>query len=404
MLSRLSYRSAGESHGAAVTVILEGVPRGLRIDFEAIDSELHRRQGGAGRGGRQRIEDDTVEIVGGVRKGLTIGSPLCLVVKNRDAKIDELPEPKRPRPGHADLAGCFRYLDHDIRGTLERASARETAGRVAAGALLAQLLATVGCEVFGFVRALGKLSLKQGVPGRIDPGSPDDKSFAPWRKLRDRSKLYTLDPQLDKAMYQSVRDAGKAGDTLGGLVEVHAAPVLPGLGSCLQWDERLDTRLAAAVMSIPAFKAVEVGIGVGAGRLPGSKVHDEILPGAAGELPRRRTNRAGGVEGGMTNGEPVVVRGTMKPISTLRRRLHSLDLETGQPMAAGYERSDVCALSAASVVAQAMVTMVLADACLARVGGETVAEFQDRFATLRERARGLVGGAPARPGEESTSA
>lgn len=392
MLNKLSYRTAGESHGAAVTVILEGVPRGVRLDIDRIDAELRRRQGGVGRGGRQRIERDHVTITGGMRKGLTIGSPLCLVIENADFKIDELPEPVRPRPGHADLAGCFKYLDHDIRSTLERASARETAGRVAAGGVVRQVLEGLGCEVFGFVRSVGKVALPERQPGSIQASD-----LGELRARRDKSKLYTLDPEVDTSMVQTVRAAGKAGDTLGGLVEVHGLDVLPGLGSCLQWDERLDARLAAAIVSIPAFKGVEIGMGMQAARRLGSKVHDEIRPGKDG-LPNRRTNRAGGLEGGMTNGANLIVRGAMKPISTLKRRLGSIDLVTGESLSAGYERSDVCAVSAASVVAEAMVLLVLCDAVLTRVGGESVGELQERYASLQEKVRGLIGhGAPTVP-------
>lgn len=385
MLNKLSYKTAGESHGAAVTVILEGVPRGLQLDIDRIDAELRRRQGGAGRGGRQRIERDHVTITGGMRKGLTIGSPLCLVIENADFKIDELPEPVRPRPGHADLAGCFRYLDHDIRSTLERASARETAGRVAAGEVVRQVLEGLGCEVFGFVRSVGKVALPERLPGLIEVAD-----LGELRARRDKSKLYTLDPEVDAGMLRAVRAAGKAGDTLGGLVEVHGLGVLPGLGSCLQWDERLDARLAGAIVSIPAFKGVEIGMGMQAARRLGSKVHDEIHPGKDG-LPSRRTNRAGGLEGGMTNGSNLVVRGAMKPISSLKRRLGSLDLATGEPLSAGYERSDVCAVSAASVVAEAMVLLVLCDAVLTRVGGESIGELQDRYTSLQEQLLRLVG-------------
>lgn len=392
MLKKLSYKTAGESHGAAVTVILEGVPRGLHLDTDRIDAELRRRQGGAGRGGRMRIERDHVTITGGIRKGITMGSPLCLVIENRDFKIDELPEPVRPRPGHADLAGCFRYLDHDIRSTLERASARETAGRVAAGGVVRQVLEGLGTEIFGFVRSIGKVALPERVPGEIKAAD-----LAALRSRRDKSRLFTLDGDVDKRMLKAVGEAGKAGDTLGGLVEVHGIGVLPGLGSCLQWDERLDARLAGAIVSIPAFKAVEIGMGMQAARRLGSKVHDEIHPGKNG-LPTRRTNRAGGLEGGMTNGCNLIVRGAMKPISSLKRRLQSLDLVTGEALTSGYERSDVCAVSAASVVAEAMVLLVLCDAVLTRVGGETIGELQDRHADLCEKVRRLIG-----PGAEAAS-
>ena len=391
MLSRISFRSAGESHGLAVTVTLEGIPRGLELDMDALNAELVRRQGGAGRGGRQRIEKDAVQITGGIRKGVTMGSPLCLVVENRDYKIDVLPEPVRPRPGHADLAGCYRFMDHDIRSTLERASARETAGRVAAGGVLRQVLAAVGCEVFGFVRSVGGAVLPKSLPGKLV------EDIANLRRIRDRSKLYTLDKEADQKMFVAVQAAGRAGDTVGGLVEVRTSPLLAGLGSCHQWSERLDARLAAAVVSIPAFKGVEIGDGMAAAGRPGSKVHDEILPGSDGR-PRRKTNRAGGLEAGMTNGEPLIVRGAMKPISSLKKPLRSLDISSGEPVTAGYERSDVCAVSAASVVAEAMVSLVIGDAYLSRVGGETMAEFQDRAADLFERAKRLVG---SEPGDDS---
>ncbi len=387
LLSRLSFRSAGESHGPALTTILEGVPRGLTIDFDHVNGELRRRQGGAGRGGRQRIESDTVEITAGVRCGVTIGSPLCLVVQNRDHKIDELPEPTRPRPGHADLSGAYRYDDHDIRGTLERASARETAARVAAGAICAQVLRQVDTEVFGFVRTLAGARLPDEIGATIRAAD-----LAGLRAQRDGSKLYTLDPDADKAMAAEVAAAGKAHDTVGGIVEVHGVDVLPGVGSHLQWHERLSTRLVAAVASIHAFKGAEVGLGFGCAALRGSEVHDEILPAEPGGVLRRTTNRAGGLEGGTTNGENVVVRGAMKPISTLRKPLRSVDLETGQADEAGYERSDVCALSAASVVAESMVAIVLADAVLARVGGESIDEFVVRHAECRERAVRLAAG------------
>jgi len=387
LLSRLTYRSAGESHGRGITAIVEGVPRGLELDLDAINAELRRRQGGAGRGGRQRIESDMVTVQAGLRGGATIGSPLALFVANRDDVIEELPEPTRPRPGHADLAGCYRYLDHDIRGTLERSSARETAGRVAAGGVARQLLSQLGCEVFGFVRSVSGVSLDDARPGEIGA-----EQLAAMREARDGTRLYTLDQQTDRAMFDEVQAAGAAGDTVGGVVEVHAIGVPPGLGSGLQWAERLDARLGAAVLSIPAFKGVEIGLGFEAAARRGSGVHDEILP-AQGAGLRRGSNRAGGVEGGMTNGQPLVVRGAMKPISTLVAPLASVDLASGEAVEAGYERSDVCAVSAASVVAEAMVLLVLADAALTRLGGETMGEVLDRYQWHRERVMGM--GAPS---------
>jgi chorismate synthase len=383
VLSRLRFASAGESHGAGVLAVLEGLPRGLPLDLAAVDAELRRRQGGAGRGGRQRIEDDRVEVLAGVRQGHTIGSPLALLIRNRDLTIEQLPDLTRPRPGHADLAGCYRYGDLDIRATLERASARETAARVAAGAVASQLLAQVGCEVFGFVRSVESIDLPADVPAAADF---DD--LGGLRQRRDATRLYTLDASADAAMLACVTAAAAAGDTVGGIVEVHACGVLPGAGSHLQWHERLDAGLAGALMSIQAIKGVEIGLGFAATRRRGSQVHDAITKGPDGRL-LRPTNRAGGVEGGMSNGAPLLVRAAMKPISTLRQPLSSVDLATGEPADAAYERSDVCAVAACSVIAQAMVALVVADAVLTRAGGETLVEFVRRHAELRARADAL---------------
>lgn len=392
LTSRLSFRSAGESHGPALTALLEGVPRGLEVDCAAVDAELARRQGGAGRGGRQRIESDRVEITAGLRNGRTIGSPLCLVVRNRDHKIDSLPEPTRPRPGHADLSGAYRYLDHDIRGTLERASARETAARVAAGSIARQILAAVGMDVVGFVRSVGRAELPDSVCPRSGADALTRAELPELRAKRDGTRLYTLDADADAAMAAEVGAAGRDHDTVGGIVEVHVVGVLPGVGSHLQWHERLDARLGAAILSIPAFKGVEIGLGFEAARLRGSAVHDSIEPAPrADALVGRGTNRAGGLEGGTTNGQNLVVRGAMKPISTLRQPLASVDLATGAASEAGYERSDICAVSAASVIAEAMVALALADAVLARVGGESMGEVVDRAADLRRRAAALPG-------------
>jgi chorismate synthase len=393
LTSRLSYRSAGESHGPALVAILEGVPRGLGLDVAAIDRALRRRQGGAGRGGRQRIEHDRVEVLAGVRRGLTIGSPLCLLVRNRDANLDTLPEPTRPRPGHADLAGCYRWLDRDIRSTLERASARETCARVAAGAVAAQILAVAGTEVFGFVRSVHDARLPDHLPGPIERSD-----LGAWRDRRDGAELYTLDAAADAAMLQRVQEAGRRKDTVGGLVEVHALFVPAGLGSCSQWHERLDARLGASLLSIPAIKGVEIGAGFAGAGAFGSEVHDAILPPRADRsaLPRG-SNRAGGIEGGMTNGEPLVVRGAMKPIATLLQPLPSVDLATGAPAPAGYERSDLCAVAACSVVAEAMVALVLADALLERTGAVSLDELAAGCARLAEATARLAGGGPKKP-------
>lgn len=385
--SRLSFRTAGESHGGSVVAMLEGLPRGLLLDIAAIDAELQRRQGGAGRGGRQRMEHDRVQVLAGLRRGRTIGSPLCLQVHNRDATIDQLPEPTRPRPGHADLAGCYRWLDLDIRSTLERASARETCARVAAGAVAIQVLAAASAQTFGFVRSVQSARLPAEVPGAF--GAAD---LAALRARRDASSLYTLDDRADAAMLACVQEAGRRKDTVGGIVEVHVLGLLPGLGSCLQWHERLDARLGAALLSIPAIKGVEVGDGFAAAGAFGSDVHDPILPWSGGLALPRGSNHAGGLEAGMTNGAPLVVRAAMKPISTLGQPLASVDLADGTPAPAGYERSDLCAVSAASVVAESMVALVLADALLVRVGGESMAEFGERLDRIRVEVERLARG------------
>lgn len=391
--SRLSFRSAGESHGGCVVAVLEGLPRGLQLDLPAIDQALRRRQGGAGRGGRQRIEDDRVEVLAGLRRGRTIGSPLCLQIRNRDATIDSLPEPTRPRPGHADLAGCYRWLDGDIRSTLERASARETCARVAAGTVASQLLAAAGACTFGFVRSVHDVRLPAALPVAFAPA--DVPALC---AQRDATSLYTLDGPTDAAMLARVQEAGRRKDTVGGVVEVHCVGLLPGLGSCMQWHERLDARLGAALLSIPAVKGVELGDGFAAAAAFGSQVHDAILPAAPGRpLLPRASNRAGGLEGGMTNGEPVVVRAAMKPIATLQQPLPSVELTTGAPSPAGYERSDLCAVAAASVIAESMVALVLADALLHRVGGESMDEFEGRL-----RLAWLAVGQVGRPGAEKS--
>jgi chorismate synthase len=388
-MAHLWFTTAGESHGVGLTVILEGVPHGLLLDLEAVHGDLALRQAGYGRSARQRIESDRVEVLGGLRRGRTIGSPLVLFVRNKDHSIDRLPEPVRPRPGHADLAGCFRLRSHDIRGVIERASARETAARVAAGAVAGQMLRQLGVEVLGHVVALGGVR----VTPRVLPPLRNAAALVDARASRDRSPVHVLVPTVGRQMVQRIRTIGRRGDTLGGVVEVVAAGVPPGLGSCLRWQDRLDSRLAAALMSIPAIKGVEVGLGFGAAALPGSRVHDAILPRAAGETAfggvRRPTNRAGGLEGGISNGMPVVVRAAMKPIATLRRPLPSVDLVSKARVDAAYERSDVCAVPAAAIIAEAMVRLVLADALLERVGGTTWDEVAGGVARHVEACRRL---------------
>ncbi len=361
--------------------ILEGMPAGVPVRPEAIDGQLRKRQAGPGRGGRQKIEKDAADIVAGVRAGETLGSPIGLIVHNRDwanwqgilgaTGVDpERAEGKalyRPRPGHADLAGALKYDRQDLRDVLERASARETAARVAVGSISAALLEAVGIRVLGHVVSLGPVQV---------PPVPADMEFAALAEAVDASDCRCWDPQATAAMHEAVRQATLARDTLGGRIEVRAVGVPPGLGSYAASDRRMDARLAGALMSIQAMKAVEVGIGLDAARLPGSAVHDEILPADPGAPTRyaRPTNRAGGIEGGITNGEPVVVRVTMKPIPTLLKPLRSVDMRTGDVIEAGYERSDVTSVPAASVVAEAVVAFVLAQAVMEKFGGDSLAE------------------------------
>ncbi|MBI4576007.1 MAG: chorismate synthase [Planctomycetes bacterium] len=375
----LSYRSAGESHGPAVLAVLEGIPAGMEFPEEAVHAMLRRRQGGYGRGARQRIEEDRVEVLSGLRQGRTLGSPLTLVVKNRDHRIDELGPVTRPRPGHADLAGAWKLGVRDARGVLERASARETAARVAAGAVCAAFLARFGLRVDAHVVAIGE------VDSTLIPEDPDER-----RRLRDASEVYCPDPEASVRMVDLIAGARRSRDTAGGVFEVVARGVPPGLGSWTQWDLRLDCRLAGALMSVQAIKGVEVGLGFRAARLAGSRVHDPIEPDPEGPLPYRRTrNHAGGLEGGTTNGEPVVVRAAMKPLSTLMDPLPSVDLETGEAAAAAVERSDTCAVPAASVVGEAVVAYELARAFLEAIGGSSMDDVEARYVAYRERLRGL---------------
>jgi chorismate synthase len=372
-MSRLRWVTAGESHGPRLTAWVEGVPAGLRLLAEDIDAHLARRQQGYGRGGRMKIETDRVEFVGGVRGGETLGSPIAMLISNRDhanwldrmspAPLAAPPQPlTRPRPGHADLAGGLKFDRHDLRDVLERASARETAARTAVGAVCRKLLGAVGVEVFAHVVAIGP------VDATVVGDATDVRARA------RASDLACADPIAEANMKAAIRDAAHAGDTLGGVFEVVALGVMAGLGSHVQWDRKLDGRLAQALMSIQAMKGVEIGAGFGAARTRGSEVHDPILY----DEPRRHffrpTNRAGGLEGGITNGEPVVCRVAMKPIATLKKALASVDVLTKEAYEAAFERSDVCAVAAASVVGEAMVCIVLADALLEKFGGDSMRE------------------------------
>ena len=375
----LHYFTAGESHGPALVTLIDGFPAGVEIHVERIDAELRRRQGGHGRGGRQQIESDRAEILGGLWRGQTIGSPIALLIRNRDAKIDLMDDLACPRPGHGDLSGSMKYLG-SIRGVLERASARETAARVAAGAVARQLLDYFGIAALGYVTEIGS-TVVQGTPASLDE----------HRRLRDKSVHYTLNPDQDAEIIAQIDRAKDRGDTLGGIVEVRVEGVPFGLGSHAQWDRKLDGRLAGAVMSIQAVKGVEIGLGFQSARLPGSEVHDPIQYDAkqAGAPTLgfvRPTNRAGGIEAGMTNAQPIVLRTAVKPIATLAQPLESVDLGTRRPAKASYERSDVCAVAAASVVVENVVAFEIARALVDKFGGDSLAEMEARWKLFHEMA------------------
>jgi chorismate synthase len=384
----LSLRTAGESHGPALTTLVEGLPAGLELDVDFINDELRRRQGGYGRGGRQRIESDAVTFLAGVRRGHTTGAPLVMQIPNRDSRLDDLertPPVHRPRPGHADLAGSVKWLTTDCRETLERASARETAARTAGGAVARCLLRVFGIEVFGFVR--GMLDVTSDVV-------VTEASLESVRANRDVSEVYCPDTAASLAMVERIRQAKTDKDTVGGLAEVHVFGCPIGLGSCVHFDLKLDGRIAGAVMSIQAFKAVEIGLGRECAQRLGSQVHDPIAYDASlRDTPglgfTRPTNNAGGIEGGMTNGMPIVVRGTMKPISTLLRGLPSVDLNTKEPEHSAYERSDVCALSAASVVMENVVAFEVARVFREKFGGDSMHSVRANYEAFEEMARGL---------------
>ncbi len=376
----LRLLTAGESHGKTLLAVIDGFPAGLKIETAGIDRELERRQGGYGRGGRQKLETDTVEVLTGIWQETTLGSPVTLAVVNRDYKLERLKDVERPRPGHGDLTGAIKYLG-SIRGILERASARETAVRVAAGALAKQLLGQFGMSVFGYVVQLEQIA-----------APPREGSLAELLALRDASPMYTLNPQADQPIVERVDRATEQGDTLGGIVEVKVFNPPFGLGSHAQWDCKLDGHLAQAVMSIQAIKGVEIGLGFEAARRPGSQVHDEIAfdkgqSASPGLGYVRNTNNAGGLEAGMTNGQPIVVRAAMKPISTLRRPLPSINLATKEPENAAYERSDVCALAACSVIVENVVAFTVAQALVDKFGGDSLTEMRARYDKFLELAR-----------------
>ncbi len=374
-MTRLQWRTAGESHGPTLIGIVEGVPAGLRLDVERVDAELARRQLGYGRGGRMRIETDRVEILSGWKGGVTIGAPIAFAVKNKDSVIERLPTPTNPRPGHADLAGCQKWGHRDPRAVLERASARETAARVAAAAIARQVIEAFGVEVFGFLTGLGGVHCDQAAWSAA--GSRRSE-------VRASSEFLSLDPASDGAMREAVDQAREAKDSLGGTFEVRAVGLPPGLGSCASGPERLTARLGGALFSIPAIKGVEFGLGMEVAERRGSAVHDGILPGDGGEAFARATNRAGGLEGGMSTGEPLVVRAAMKPIPSIRQGMPSVDLHTGEAVEATYQRSDVTSVPACSVVGEAMVALTLAEAFLEKYGGDSMDQVAAALAHHRE--------------------
>jgi chorismate synthase len=390
----LRFLTAGESHGQALVAILEGMPAGLALDFDAVTAELRHRQTGYGRGRRMVIESDRAQVLSGVRHGTTTGGPISFLIPNKDwenwqrtmavegepsaavAGVDR-PVVTRPRPGHADLAGVVKYGHEDIRNILERASARETAARVAVGAIARQLLRALDTEIVSHVFCIGSASL----------ADPLAVSFADVKAIDPASPLHCVDADAEQKMIAEIDKAREAGDTMGGAFEVIAHGVPPGLGSHVQWDRKLDGRLAQALMSIQAIKAVGIGRGPLVASLPGSRIHDEILPptGAATVGVSRPTNNAGGLEGGITNGEDLRVTGYMKPIATLMKPLRSVDLATMAVSPATIERSDVCAVPAAAVVGEAMVAIVLADAVTEKFGGDSVEELIGNWHAFRDR-------------------
>ena len=384
----LRFLTAGESHGPALTAIVGGMVAGLPISTPYINEQLARRQGGYGRGGRMKIEKDQVQFLSGVRGGYTTGSPITMQISNRDwinwseimaagseAKLEERTV-TRPRPGHADLAGAIKYNHQDIRNVLERSSARETAARVAVGTLTRRLLEELGITILGFVRRIG--SVEATLVENLQPKELQAKT--------SHSQLLCPDSQAEAAMIQEIDRAKEQGDSLGGVFEIRAYGLPVGLGSHVHWDRKLDSRLAGALMGIQAIKGVEIGLGFATAALPGSQVHDEIFY-SRDQSFHRQTNGAGGIEGGISNGEPVVVRAAMKPIPTLYKPLLSVDIKNKEPFAASVERSDVCAVPAACVVGEAVVAWELAVAMIEKFGGDSLEEIKDRVQDWQHRIR-----------------
>ncbi|MFC1509503.1 chorismate synthase [Candidatus Omnitrophota bacterium] len=363
----LRFLTAGESHGEALVGILEGMPAGLKIDKALIDKELKARQGGYGRGDRMKIEEDRAKILSGIKKGITIGSPISIMIDNKDFSIDKLPQVKNPRPGHADMAGMLKYGFKDARCVLERASARETTMRVAIGALCKMLLEQFKIRILSHVVMIG------GVESHTSSLSFDDIV-----KNISKSKLSCADRASEKLMIEEIDNAKEKKDTLGGIFEVKIEGVPVGLGSYVHPDRRLDARLAAGIMSIPAIKGVEIGEAMESVKKLGSSVHDEIFYSKDKGI-HRKTNNAGGIEGGVTNGENIIVRGYMKPISTLMKGLNTIDISTKEATKAATERSDVCAVPSAGIIGEGVSAFVVANALLEKFGGDSIQEIKKNY-------------------------
>jgi chorismate synthase len=406
IMTKLRFLTAGESHGRALVGIIEGIPSGLSLSGEDIDRELKRRQGGYGRGGRMKIESDRALILSGVRRGRTLGSPISLLVENKDwENWREVMNPDttggkaspkdsrgmpvtRPRPGHADLAGALKYDHKDLRNILERSSARETAMRVALGAVARKFLGVFGICIGSYVLSIGGKKVRTCVPGVVE------EDLLKLFERAEKSPVRCAESAASKRMMDRIDKAIKDGDSLGGVFEVFAVGVPAGLGSHTQWDLKLDGRLAQALMSIQAIKAVEAGLGFSMAENPGSRVMDEIFYDSSGSVRPsgkfyRKSNNAGGIEGGMSNGMPIIMRAAMKPIPTLRRPLMSVDIRTKKPFEAAYERSDVCAVPAAAVVGEAMTALVLAEAFLEKFGGDSEGEVRRNYRSYLSYMKGF---------------
>jgi len=374
---QIRYLTAGESHGKALLSIIEGIPKGLKLDLKTINRELTRRMKGFGRGKRMSIEKDRVIVLSGTRKGKTLGSPIALMIENKDYKIETLHSISCPRPGHADLAGALKYNEKDIRNILERASARETATRVATGAVAKLLLCEFGIDFLSHVTSIGRIK------------SETRLSFSKMKELSEKSPVRCLDIIASSLMCDEIKRAGALGDTLGGVFEVVLRRVPPGLGSFTQWDRRLDANLAKVVMSIPGIKAVEIGTGFCAAEGKGSFIHDEIAYNKKLKKFTRKSNNAGGIEGGISNGEDIILRAAMKPISTLKRPLATVDIKTKKDKTAQVERADVCVVPACGVIAENVCAIEIANAMLDKFGGDSLEEMRRNYQGYIKQVRNI---------------